>query len=251
MDKQQNNKSQDLRERAQQLLHQQEVDTTRYASVGDMQQLIEELHIHQIELEMQNEELVRSRMQAEESRNNYVMLYEDAPVAYFTLDKNGLILQTNARGGELLGFDKHKLTGISFVRFIVPDYIKYFYDVYKRLQDGLFKQTCQLQLLNKSGKNLHIQLEAIMQLHHLSDQPRYMVTVTDITDLKKSRRSQAECPPFPEYYRSHARVVSIFVYGFAHFRSQRCFFTGYLHHPGKNHRQIPLQHFTCQPCQPR
>ena len=71
----------------------------------DAQKLIHELQVHQVELEMQNEELRRAQLELEESRNKYAELYEFAPVGYFNLDQKGRIVEVNLTGaGELVNF---------------------------------------------------------------------------------------------------------------------------------------------------
>lgn len=64
-------------------------------------ELIEELRVHQIELEPQNDELKESQLELEDSRNKYFELYNFAPVGYFTLNGNGLILDVNIAGTRI------------------------------------------------------------------------------------------------------------------------------------------------------
>lgn len=73
--------------------------------------LIQELRIHQIELEMQNEELRRTQRELQASQQQYRNLYDFAPVGYLTLDPGGLILQINVKGAILLGYDREDLIG--------------------------------------------------------------------------------------------------------------------------------------------
>jgi transcriptional regulator with GAF, ATPase, and Fis domain len=83
-----------------------------------MQVLVQQLEIHQIELESQNEELRRAREELEVSRNNYVELYDFAPVGYFTFDIGGLIRQVNLAGANLLGVERRQLVDTPFTRYI-------------------------------------------------------------------------------------------------------------------------------------
>ena len=66
--------------------------------MDDVNRLVHELQVHQIELQMQNEELQRAQVELEESRNKYFELFDLAPVAYFTIDANGMIHDVNLTG---------------------------------------------------------------------------------------------------------------------------------------------------------
>ena len=135
----------DLRARAEALIAGRSpgapADTRPYAEV------LHELLVNEIELEMQNEELLRARDVIEESRTRYVDLYESAPVAYLTFDENGRILEANLTACALLGIDRRRLSNKYFSRFITPadqdTFLKHRMEVLKR---GV-KQTCELALL--------------------------------------------------------------------------------------------------------
>ena len=85
---------------------------------ADQTLLVHELQVHQIELEMQNEELREVRAELETTLARYTELYEFAPVGYLTLDRHGIILQLNLAAGHLLGVERGNLLGQHFDRFI-------------------------------------------------------------------------------------------------------------------------------------
>jgi PAS domain-containing protein len=78
---------------------------------AETQRLLHELQVHQIELEMQNEELQRARTEVEEGLSRYTDLYEFAPVGYLTLNQRGEIQQVNLTGSRLLGLERSHLVG--------------------------------------------------------------------------------------------------------------------------------------------
>jgi len=83
--------------------------------------LLHELLVHKIELEMQNEELRRAHAELEEARDRYIDLYEFAPVAYITVNREGVIKEINLTGSTLLGVDRVKLLKCRFSHFIADE----------------------------------------------------------------------------------------------------------------------------------
>ena len=94
-----------LRHRAEALL-QEKPQALSNILPEDIQSLIHELQVHQIELEMQNEELRRTQLQLAEARDKYLDLYDFAPVGYFTLDKNALVVEANLAVANLLNVER-------------------------------------------------------------------------------------------------------------------------------------------------
>jgi PAS domain-containing protein len=86
-----------------------------------IRQTLHELRVHQIELEMQNEELRRAQAELEAARARYFDLYDLAPVGYCTLSEQGLILETNLTAATLLGVARGALVQQPISRFIFPE----------------------------------------------------------------------------------------------------------------------------------
>ncbi|MCX9157220.1 EAL domain-containing protein [Niveibacterium sp. 24ML] len=83
-------------------------------SEAESRRLVHELQVHQIELEMQNEQLQLVQNELEQARNRYATLYEDAPVGYLSLSANGLIQELNRRAATMLGVERSALVGCQF-----------------------------------------------------------------------------------------------------------------------------------------
>lgn len=114
------------------------------------ERLIEELHIHQIELEMQNEDLRLARENAERLQAKYVDLYEFAPVGYLTLDENLKIVEANMTASKLLGVVKSKILHRQFADFIDSEFQDILYFYLAKVRKSEVHQSCELKL-KKSG----------------------------------------------------------------------------------------------------
>jgi PAS domain S-box-containing protein len=124
--------------------------------------LVHELRVHEIELEMQNEELRRTWLELEASRRRYFDLYDLAPVGYLTLGEKGLVREANLASARLLGVDRSQVVRQPLSRFILPED----QDLYYRLRQLLFKtgapQACELRLLRAGAPPFWARLEAAM-----------------------------------------------------------------------------------------
>ena len=97
-------------------------ETMERLSPEETRALLEDLHLHQIELRMQNEELKRAQEVIEESRQRLADLYDFAPVAYLTLDARGVIKEANLTASALLGLPRQRLVGVPLLPYVVPEY---------------------------------------------------------------------------------------------------------------------------------
>jgi len=127
----------------------------------DPERLLTELQVHQAELEIQNEELVRARGEIEESRERYLDLYEFAPVGYVTLDGTGWIRESNITAATLLGVERPYLKSRLLSTFVDPDFRDRFYLHLRSVLQANEKETCELVLRRKDGTSLYAQLESI------------------------------------------------------------------------------------------
>ncbi|MGZ7134683.1 MAG: PAS domain-containing sensor histidine kinase [Methanobacterium sp.] len=145
--------------------------------------LVHELQVHQVELEMQNEELKEAQEELAKLLDEFHEFYDEAPVGYFLLDKNGNVKNVNIKGVELLGLDKGMIVGFGFVRFIPLNYqTKY----YRSLKDAMVKcnvEEVELQL--KREKSLFYVQMQIVPIYDKFDE-KYRITITDITERKKA-----------------------------------------------------------------
>ncbi len=177
------NKTSSLRKRAEEFLNKHPEVIKEIASV-DVKKLVEDLHVHQIELEIQNEELRRAQLELEASRDKYSDLYDFAPVGYATVSEKGLILQANLSCAAMLGIERSSLIRKPFSRFITKDDQDVFYLHQKKLFETKAKQVCELKLIRKDRTQFYAQLESIVVKDAKEDIPQTRTTITDINDRK-------------------------------------------------------------------
>ncbi len=147
----------------------------------------EELRTHQIELQMQNEELRSAQQELEASRRKYVELYEFAPVGYFMFDANGLIRDVNMAGANQLELDKQALLKKPFSLFIPSPNDRLAFTAHKkRTFLTQQRQECDLKLRRRDGVVFYARLEsiAVENVDYRAGQIR--TAVADITRLKQA-----------------------------------------------------------------
>ena len=127
----------------------------------DMQRLVQELQVQQIELEMQNEELLLAQAEVQSTHDQYIDLYDFAPVGYFTLTAGGLIQQLNLCAGQQLGAVRQQLLGRRFALFVAPHHRAEFGQFLVRAFGLDHTLSCELTLLRDDGRPFHAHLEAL------------------------------------------------------------------------------------------
>ncbi|MBI5242762.1 MAG: PAS domain S-box protein [Elusimicrobia bacterium] len=129
-------------------------------SPKEARRLVHDLRVHQIELEMQNEELRRAQSEIEASRARYFDLYDLAPVGYFTLSEKGLILEANLTAAKLLGVERRPLVKQPLTRFILPEDQDIYYLRLKELLKTGSPQACEIRMLRPNAAPFWARVEA-------------------------------------------------------------------------------------------
>ena len=152
-----------LRRRAEERLGEQRKsqrsDAGDPGTAGDTARLIHELQVHQIELEMQNEELRQAHTQAETLLAQYTDLYDSAPAGYMTLDREGAIRQVNLTDARLLGVERSGLVNHRFGLFVAEGDRRAFSDFLQKVFASEAKESCELTLLHESSQPVVVQIE--------------------------------------------------------------------------------------------
>ncbi len=178
----------ELRTRAQALISSKQEKTAEYQD--DVLKLVHELDTYQIELELQNEDLRRSQKELEISRDRYADLYDFAPVAYFTVNAEGMILEANLTAARILGIARGRLINRRFSNFIFPADQDVFYLHRKQMLETRQQQSYDLRLRKKDGNIFHALVETVMNPKDDDPPGQFRVMVSDISSQKEKELSK-------------------------------------------------------------
>jgi len=161
----------------------------------ELQSLVHELQVHQVELEMQNDELKRVQLALEASRDEFQDLYDFSPVGYFTLTEKGLITQVNLTGANLVGMARPKLIQKRFAQFVAIESEAQLYRHFSSVLKHVEKQACDLMLRRGDGSTFHARLESIRM-----DAPAEQADVSEgayvvrlaVSDIGERKRSEEQ-----------------------------------------------------------
>ena len=164
----------------------------------DVKKLIHELQVHQIELEMQNEELRKAQAEIESSRSRYFDLYDFAPIGYVTLDRKGTILEANLAAANLLDVERSKLLSRPFIRFVSPESRNRFHLHLERVFSTSKREVCELELIKKSGKSYYVSLKSASSKNNEGHSIQCRSAIIDITERMRAQE---------ELQKAHAKVL--------------------------------------------
>jgi C4-dicarboxylate-specific signal transduction histidine kinase len=162
---------------------QEKLATWSDKSKSDLQHLVHDLQVHQVELEMQNRELRETQQQLEESRDNYIQLYDFAPIGYMTLDKLGRIVDINLTGAKLLGKPRSGLTGIPLVSKLEHGQSRAFLNYLQRVFRSQDNEVTEIRVSGKKGWS-DLRLESITMTAADGISATCHTAMIDVTELK-------------------------------------------------------------------
>jgi diguanylate cyclase (GGDEF)-like protein/PAS domain S-box-containing protein len=151
---------------------------------------VHELLVHQVELEMQNDELRRLQSSLDAERARYFDLFELAPVGYMTLNPDNLILEANLTAADIVGRPREQLVKQPFSQLIHPPDQDIFYLMRKQLREDRTQRTCEVRLRKKDGTFLWARLEATMPDAETTESP-CRLTISNVTETILARETIA------------------------------------------------------------
>lgn len=210
----------ELRRRAEQMAQAQRLqsaDDLETLSPDEALKLIHELRVHQIELQMQNDELRETHAQLEATRARYFDLYNLAPVGYFVVSDEGRILEANLTGVNLLGAFRATLVKQPITRFILAEDQDIYYLHRTQLLATGKAHTCELRMVKADGTTFWARLTTTTTRPPATGPdfgsggaPLIRVVLSDISDQKPMAQdaelaAKADKPVAPQPWRGKAR----------------------------------------------
>lgn len=180
-----------LRKRAEKRVEAVAIHQIDNQSPEEIGRLLHELQVHQIELEMQNEELRRSQVELDASRARYFDLYDLAPVGYCTVTPRGMILESNLTAANLLGTERRTLASQHFSRFIFRDDQDIFTSYRRRLIETGLPQSCELRLVKDGAEPFWAQLQGTV-VDAEDGRLVCRLVLTEITERKRAEEALNE-----------------------------------------------------------
>ncbi len=184
-----------LRRRAEKLLA-ESPDTFQPDELKNVNQLAQELAIHQAELELQNEELRETQNALQEARDRFARLYEHAPVGYVVMDSAGIVRRANATWHVMLNCEDEDLRGTPFADVILPEDAPIFRARFRAFFRNPADKTIVVRIVRRAAAPFHARIEVQPSLdegktgscaNEDSDRAELMVIISDISELEAAR----------------------------------------------------------------
>ncbi|MCX5975407.1 MAG: PAS domain S-box protein [Coprothermobacterota bacterium] len=177
-------------------------------SPEEMQRTLHELRVHQIELEMQNEELRRAQEELDATRARYFDLYDLAPVGYCTLSEKGLILEANLTAATLLGVTRGALVKQLLTRFILEEDQDIYYLHRKQLFQTGEPQACEVRMVKQDSAAFWAHLETTVAQDE-GGSPVFRFIISDITERRQVEEAVAQTK---HNYETFFETIDDFLY---------------------------------------
>lgn len=186
--------AQTMRQRAEEIAREtadQSPENIDNQTPAEIRQTLHELRVHQIELDMQNEEMRRAQVELEEGRTRYFDLYDLAPVGYVTVSDKGLILEANITTASMLGVPRGALIKQPITRHILKDDQDIYYRHRKKLFETGEPQVCEFRMLRTGAASFWARLEATVAQDKDGGAPICRIALSDITEHKRLEEEKA------------------------------------------------------------
>jgi len=179
----------DLRQRAEAVIRMSR-NQVAALPVEDVQQLVQELQIHQVELSMQNEELQRAYAELAAVRNRFQDLYDFAPVGFLTLNADLAIKEANLTAAKLLGMPRERLVGSPFFKLVSPASQGDFRTLFSPQKGTSGAQIIELEMRRPDSSRFPARLSYVPSWD-AQNHPEVRMTLADVTDQRRAQEKEA------------------------------------------------------------
>ncbi|WP_207425945.1 PAS domain S-box protein [Pedobacter sp. SYSU D00535] len=175
-----------LRAKAEKLLNDR-YDINDPNRAVEFDRIFHELQVHQVELEMQNDELMAANLEIQKQKDRFSHLFESAPVGYIVVSREGLVTDINQTALRLFNNDKSMMRGKPLAAFVSPGDISCYYQFLNSITKRGTEQSCELQLLRRETGSFWGLFHAVPVGADEPDRQIY-VTLTDITEKQAAEK---------------------------------------------------------------
>ena len=169
-----------LRNRAEEQLKLKQQDNSISEEISDLKKLLHELQVHQIELEMQNDELREANETTETTLRKYTLLFDLSPIGYFGLNPDGSIRELNFAGAAMLGERPFSLKDSNFKLFVSEDSRPVFNSFFSKVYKSNEKESCKIELSHDNRPLYSVYIEGVV----VGDYQICLLCVVDISKFK-------------------------------------------------------------------
>ena len=189
--RQSDNEFPELRKKAEQSIHQEAEEISNLSPV-ETARLLHELRVYQLELEMQNEELRKTQRELQKTKDEYLNLYDFAPVGYFTVNEKGIVIKANLTLAKKLGTERSQMTNKPFNKFVCAGSQDSYYLFLNRLLEKTSNQSMELKLKNESGFDFDALLDCIRIEETKANSLQFRISLADITERRQAGEALRE-----------------------------------------------------------
>ncbi|MCX6237895.1 MAG: PAS domain-containing protein [Bacteroidia bacterium] len=177
-----------LRQKAEELLRKNILETGSLFSDIDALKISHELEVYHIELQLQNDELMLAKSSERDATEKYTELYDFAPSGYFTVSKEGNIIEINLCGSQMLGADRSRIKSSNFGFFVSDDTKPIFNSFLENVFNSRTKETGEVTLSVNGKLPVYVHLTGIAT----ENGEKCLVTMVDITERKLAEEALNE-----------------------------------------------------------
>jgi PAS domain S-box-containing protein len=214
-----------LRKKAEEILKYKSIDNAdKQHSEADMMRLLHEFEVHQIELELQYEELMQVKNNQQQIAKKYKELYDFAPTGYLTLSQDGEILELNLTTAKFLDKDRADIQNHRFHDFIAPETIAVFHEFFERIFETNETQNCEIIVSLKNDDLNYLFLNG----KSIENGEKCLITATDVTERRMTealRKSEEKFRLLTE--NSFDAIYLLYDKRFEYVNQRFCELTGY------------------------